>query len=52
MVFLADKAELVPDIMLKLSHTEMIEDVVVSAAAIAFEIQGNFLDNGLHNRRF
>ena len=42
MVFLADKAELVPDIMLKLSHTEMIEDVVVSAAPLPLRFRGTF----------
>jgi FAD/FMN-containing dehydrogenase len=42
MVFLADKAELVPDIMLKLSHTEMVEDVVVSAQPLPLRFRGTF----------
>jgi glycolate oxidase len=42
MVFLTDKAELIPDIMLKLSHTEMIEDVVVSAQPLPLRYRGTF----------
>jgi glycolate oxidase len=42
MLFLTDKAELVPDIMLKLSHTEMVEDVVVSAQPLPLRFRGTF----------
>ena len=42
MVFLTDKADLVPDMLLKLSHTEMIEDVVVSAAPLPLRFRGTF----------
>ena len=42
MLFLADKAELVPDIMLRLSHTEMVEDVVVSAQPLPLRFRGTF----------
>jgi glycolate oxidase len=42
MVFLTDRAELVPDIMLRLSHTEMIEDVVVSAQPLPLRFKGTF----------
>ena len=42
MLFLADKAELIPDIMLKLSHTEMVEDVVVSAQPLPLRFRGTF----------
>lgn len=42
MLFLTDKAELVPDIMLKLSHTEMVEDVTVSAQPLPLRYRGTF----------
>ena len=42
MVFLTDKAEVVPDIMLRLSHTEMIEDLVVSAQPLPLRFRGTF----------
>jgi glycolate oxidase len=42
MLFLTDKAELVPDIMLRLSHTEMVEDVVVSAQPLPLRFRGTF----------
>jgi glycolate oxidase len=42
MLFLTDRAELVPDIMLKLGHTEMMEDIVVSAQPIPLRFKGNF----------
>lgn len=42
MVFLTDKAELVPDVMLRLSHTEMVEDVVVSAQPLPLRFRGTF----------
>ena len=42
MLFLTDKAELVPDIMLRLSHTEMVEDVVISAQPLPLRFRGTF----------
>jgi glycolate oxidase len=42
MLFLTDKAELVPGIMLRLSHTEMVEDVVVSAQPLPLRFRGTF----------
>jgi len=42
MLLLTDKAELVPDIMLKLSHTEMVEDVVVSSQSLPLRFRGTF----------
>ena len=42
MLFLTDRAELVPDILLKLAHTEMMEDIVVSAQPIPLRFKGNF----------
>lgn len=42
MLFLTDRAELVPDIMLKLGHTEMMEDIVVSTQPIPLRFKGNF----------
>lgn len=42
MLFLTDRAELVPDIMLKLSHTEMVEDVTVSAQPLPLRYRGTF----------
>jgi len=42
MLFLTDRAELVPDIMLRLSHTEMVEDVVTSAQPLPLRFQGTF----------
>ena len=42
MLFLTDRVELVPDIMLKLSHTEMVEDVNVSAQPLPLRYKGTF----------
>ena len=42
MLFLTDRAELVPDIMLKLGRTEMIEDLVVTAQPLPLRYQGNY----------
>jgi glycolate oxidase len=42
MLFLTDKAEHVPDIMLRLGRTEMIEDLVVNAQPIPLRYRGNF----------
>lgn len=42
MLFLTDRAELVPDIMLKLGRTEMIEDLVVTAQPIPLRYAGNY----------
>jgi len=42
MLALTDKAELVPDIMLRLSHTEMVEDVVVAAQPLPLRFKGTF----------
>lgn len=42
MVLLTDKVELVPDILLKLSHTEMVEDVVISAQPLPLRFRGTF----------
>ena len=42
MLFLTDRAELVPDIMLRLSHTEMVEDVVTSAQPLPLRFKGTF----------
>jgi len=42
MLFLTDKAELVPEIIRKLTHTEMFEDIVVSAQPIPLRFKGNF----------
>jgi FAD/FMN-containing dehydrogenase len=42
MLFLTDRADLVPDMMLRLSHTEMVEDVVVSAQPLPLRFQGTF----------
>ncbi|NVM25521.1 MAG: FAD-binding oxidoreductase [Desulfobacterales bacterium] len=42
MLFLTDRAELVPDIVLKLGHTEMMEDIVISTQPIPLRFRGNF----------
>ncbi|HEX7364412.1 MAG TPA: FAD-binding oxidoreductase [Dehalococcoidia bacterium] len=42
MLFIADRAELIPDIMLKLSHTEMVEDVTISAQPLPLRYKGTF----------
>ena len=42
MLFLTDRAELVPDIVLKLGHTEMMEDIVISTQPIPLRFKGNF----------
>ena len=42
MLALTDRAELVPDIMLRLSHTEMVEDVVVAAQPLPLRFRGTF----------
>jgi len=42
MLFLTDRAELVPDIIRKLGRTEMMEDVVVSAQPVPLRFKGNF----------
>jgi len=42
MVVLTDRAELVPDILLKLSHTEMMEDINVSAQPLPLRFKGTF----------
>ena len=42
MLFLTDRVELVPDIMLKLSHTEMVEDVTISAQPLPLRFKGTF----------
>ena len=42
MLYLTDKAELVPDIIRKLSHTEMMEDIVVSCAPLPLRFKGVF----------
>ncbi len=42
LLFLTDKADLVPDIFLKLGRTEMMEDVVVSAQPVPLRYKGNF----------
>jgi glycolate oxidase len=42
MLFLTDRVELVPDIMLKLSHTEMVEDVTISAQPLPLRYKGTF----------
>jgi glycolate oxidase len=42
MLFLTDRAELVPDIMCKLSRTEMMEDIVVSVQPYPLRFKGNF----------
>jgi len=41
MLFLTDRAELVPDIMIKLAHTEMVEDIVSSFAPMPLRFKGN-----------
>jgi FAD/FMN-containing dehydrogenase len=42
MLFLTDRVELVPDILLKLSHTEMVEDVTISAQPLPIRYKGTF----------
>jgi FAD/FMN-containing dehydrogenase len=42
MLFIADRAELIPDIMLKLSHTEMVEDVTISTQPLPLRYKGTF----------
>lgn len=42
MLFLTDKAELVPEIMMRLGRTEMIEDLVVTAQPIPLRYRGNY----------
>jgi len=42
MLFLTDKAELVPEVIRKLAHTEMAEDIVVTAQPIPLRFKGNF----------
>lgn len=42
LLFLTDKSELVPDIMLRLARTEMIEDLVVTAQPIPLRYSGNY----------
>jgi len=42
MLFLTDRAELVPDIMLRVSHTEMVEDVTISAQPLPPRFKGTF----------
>lgn len=42
MLFLTDRAELVPEIMSKLGRTEMIEDLVVTAQPIPLRYKGNY----------
>jgi glycolate oxidase len=42
MLFLTDKAELVPEIIRKLTHTEMFEDIVITASPIPLRFKGNF----------
>jgi len=42
MVFLADKGEQVPDILLRLVHTEMVEDLLVNFQPLPIMLQGNY----------
>jgi len=42
MLFLTDKAELVSEVIRKLAHTEMVEDIVVTAQPIPIRFRGNF----------
>ena len=42
MMYLTDKVELVPEILRKLGHTEMMEDIVVSAQPVPLRFKGNF----------
>jgi FAD/FMN-containing dehydrogenase len=42
MLFLTDKADLVPEIIRKLAYTEMIEDIVVTAQPLPLRFKGNF----------
>jgi FAD/FMN-containing dehydrogenase len=42
MLALTDRAELVPDIMLRLSHTEMVEDVVAAAQPLPLRFKDTF----------
>jgi len=42
MMFLTDRADLVPDIMRKLGRTEMMEDIVSSFAPLPLRLKGNF----------
>ncbi len=41
MVFITDKIELVPDIVLKLTHTEMAEDIVLNEQPLPPRFKGN-----------
>jgi glycolate oxidase len=41
MVFLTDRIELVPDIVLKLTHTEMTEDIVLNEQPLPPRMKGN-----------
>lgn len=45
MVFLTDRIELVPDIMLKLSYTEVVEDVNISAQPFPLRYKGTYWIN-------
>jgi len=42
MLFLTDKVDLVPEVIRKLAHTEMVEDIVVTAQPIPLRFKGNF----------
>jgi len=42
MLFLTDKADLVPEVIRKLAYTEMIEDIVVTAQPLPPRFKGNF----------
>ncbi len=42
MLYITDRAELIPDIIRKLSHTEMMEDIVVSCAPLPLRFKGVF----------
>ncbi|MHC1578643.1 MAG: FAD-binding oxidoreductase, partial [Dehalococcoidia bacterium] len=42
MLFLTDKVDLVPEVIRKLAHTEMIEDIVVTAQPLPLRFKGNF----------
>ncbi len=42
MLFLTDRADLVPDIVSKMGSTEMMEDIVVSAQPMPLRFKGNF----------
>ena len=42
MMYITDRAELVPDVIRKLGHTEMMEDIVVSCAPMPLRFKGVF----------